>query len=272
MIDQQYLARAVPAISYGELIRHDSFHSKILNNSRTLIVYLPPGYHADQRRRYPVLYFQDGQNLFDGSTSYIPGQHWRLNETADYLINAGEAEPVIIVGIYNAGSERIAEYTPSADPNFKVGGRADLYGRMLVEEVKPFIDGEYRTLAGAANTGIGGSSLGGLVSLYLGLRHPETFGKLAVLSPSLWWDRQRMLREVVKLKAKPPVRVWLCVGTEEGRSGLTHAAKLRDKLNRLGFELGDDLKFMAVEGGRHTEKDWACRADHVLRFLFPRQD
>src|SRR5438067_663628 len=107
----------------GDVRLHKAFHSKILGNDRDLIVYLPPGYAAHQAKRYPVLYFHDGQNLFDGATSFIAGQEWRLDETAQTLIATGKIEPLIIVGIYNAGKDRVEEYTPAPDPKYKVGGR-----------------------------------------------------------------------------------------------------------------------------------------------------
>ena len=124
----------------GDIRLHKSFHSKLLNNDRDVIVYLPPGYDANKTKRYSVLYLHDGQNIFDGATSFIPGQEWRVDETAQSLIAANRIEPLIIVGVYNTGAERVNEYTPVADAKFKAGGKADLYGRMLVEELKPFID------------------------------------------------------------------------------------------------------------------------------------
>src|SRR5215475_3788826 len=110
---------------------HQHFHSKILNNDRDVIVYLPPGYDGDQNMRYAVFYMQDGQNLFDGATSYIPGQEWQVDETAEKLIATKSIEPLIIVGIYNAGIERVNEYTAARDEKYKSGGKADLYGRFL---------------------------------------------------------------------------------------------------------------------------------------------
>jgi predicted alpha/beta superfamily hydrolase len=150
----------------GDIQAHKNFHSNVLGNDRDVLVYLPPGYDASKGRRYSVLYMQDGQNLFDGATSFIPGQEWRVDETAQRLIGAGKIEPLIIVGIYNT-KDRINEYTAAQDAKYEMGGKADLYGRMLVEELKPFIDGRYRTKKDAQHTGLAGSSLGGLVSLYL---------------------------------------------------------------------------------------------------------
>ena len=141
-----------------------------------LLVYLPPRYKAERERRFPVLYMHDGQNLFDPETSFIRGKYWRMGETADALIEAGAIEPLIIVGIYNSGERRIDEYTPLQDRRLG-GGHADAYGRMLVEELKPFIDAQYRTLPGPETCGMGGSSLGGLVTLYLGLRYPGVFSR-----------------------------------------------------------------------------------------------
>ena len=145
MTPRENLKVSMPDVECGTLDLPPLFHSVILGNARQLIIYLPPGYGADVNRRYPVLYMQDGQNLFDGTTSYTPGQHWHLNETGDTLIREGAIAPVIIVGIYNTGEHRIEEYTPTADPNFKVGGQAGLYGRMLTEELKPYVDRRYRT-------------------------------------------------------------------------------------------------------------------------------
>ena len=141
------------------LRKHDRFISRILEQHHDLLVYVPPGYDDQLERHFPVLYMQDGQNLFDGATAFIPGNYWHMGETADSLIRSGLVEPLIIVGIYNSGVKRIDEYTPVADQRLG-GGHADDYGRMLVEELKPFIDAQYRTLTGAEHCGIGGSSLG----------------------------------------------------------------------------------------------------------------
>ncbi|MDX6694682.1 MAG: hypothetical protein QOF02_2285 [Blastocatellia bacterium] len=255
----------------GEIRMHKSFHSKFLNADRDLIVYLPPGYDADKKRRYPVFYMHDGQNLFDGATSFIPGKEWRVDETAQALIASGKIEPLIIVGVYNAGAQRIDEYTPTPDAKVKQGGRADLYGRLLVEELKPFIDSQYRTLRGPKETGLGGSSLGGLVSLYLGLKYPQVFGKLAVVSPSVWWDNRMILRDVRALSRRPRTRIWLDIGTKEGRdtaeaTGGTRA--LRDALVAKGWKENSDLKYFEAEGAEHNETAWAERAGPMLIFLF----
>ena len=139
-----------------------------------------------------MLYLHDGQNLFDGRTSFVQGRTWQVREQADAAIEAGEVEPLVIVGIYNTGDRRLAEYTH--EYNWQMGGgEADAYGKLLTQELMPWIANEYRVRQDRENTGMGGSSLGGLVSLYLGLRHPEVFGKLALLSPSVWWNHKSIL-------------------------------------------------------------------------------
>ncbi len=259
----------------GEFRTHKNFHSRFLRSDRDVLVYLPPGYDVNLRKRYPVLYLHDGQNLFDGATSFIKGAEWGVDETAQRLISAGAIEPLIIVGVYNTGRDRVDEYTPTADPRYKAGGKADLYGKMLVEELKPFIDSEYRTRRDAKSTGLGGSSLGGLVSLYLGLKYPQTFGRVIVASPSVWWDNKMIVREVEALKKKPRLRIWLDMGTKEGgneaEEQTRNARALRDALVRKGWKEGSDLKYFEAEGAEHNERAWAARVEPMLRFLFPKK-
>ena len=252
----------------GDFRRHPRFRSRFLPSQHTLLVYRPPGYREDRVRRFPVLYLQDGQNVFDRATSAM-GEEWSVDETAQRLIEAGTIEPIIIVGVYHAGHGRIDEYTPTRDPQRNMGGKGDGYARMLVREIKPFIDRRYRTLRSAANTGLGGSSLGGLLTLHLGLRFPTVFNRLAVLSPSVWWNNRAIVREVDALSTKPPLRIWLDSGTAEGADVTRDARLLRDALVRKGWVVGKDLAYLEAEGGGHNEQSWATRVEGVLRFLFP---
>jgi predicted alpha/beta superfamily hydrolase len=261
----------------GDIRFHKSFHSNILNNDRDVVVYLPPDYEAHKEKHYPVFYLHDGQNLFDGATSFIPGQEWRADEAAQSLIAAGKVEPLIIVGIYNTGKDRIDEYTPAVDARYKMGGKADLYGRLLVEELKPFIDAKYRTLKDARHTGLGGSSLGGLVSLYLGLKYPQVFGRLAVVSPSVWFADHQILHYVEALAKKPQVRIWLDIGTKEGRDAeeaqktVSDTRLLKEALIRKGWKTGSNLSYFEAEGAEHNERAWAARFESILKYLFPRK-
>jgi predicted alpha/beta superfamily hydrolase len=244
------------------------FHSEILPDDRAVQVYLPTQYVEQEERRFPVFYLHDGQNLFDGRTSYIPGRTWRANETADRLNAEGLIEPVILVGIANTGLRRMAEYTPTRDMRMG-GGEGRKYGRLLVEELKPWVDGTFRTRAGAEDTGVGGSSLGGLISLFLGWEYPSVFGKLAVMSPSVWWDHRSILSIVNQAGAKPELRIWMDMGMAEGARHVRDADLLEQVLLRRGWRLGVDLAYEKVEGAVHDEQAWAERFGDVLRFLFP---
>jgi enterochelin esterase-like enzyme len=255
-------------VSSGQLRKHQQFRSRFLRNRRDLIVYLPPGYDEQPQRRFPVLYLQDGQNLFDGATSFVPGMDWHVGETADTVIAKGTVQPLIIVGIYNAGNARVREYTPTKVPRFG-GGRADRYAKFLVEEVLPFVQKEYRTLSGPALTGIGGSSLGGLVSLYVGLKFPNIFGKLAAISPSVWWNQREIARSVLSAQISSRPRIWLDTGTREGPRVVEYVEQFRNVLLKKGWRLGVDLFYQRVEGAEHNEAAWAQRVEPFLQFLFP---
>jgi enterochelin esterase-like enzyme len=261
-----------PAAIHPRLHFHPQFHSQFLPSDRDITVYLPPAYDESPDRLYPVLYLQDGQNLFDPRTSYVPGRTWRVAETADAIIEAGEVEPLIIVGVANTGENRLSEYTPSRDWRMG-GGDAQRYGDLLAHELLPFIAENYRVLSGPLHTGLGGSSLGGLVTLYLGLRHPGVFGHLAVMSPSVWWNHKSIVGYVnergSEIQHKP--RIWLDVGDSEGRRTLADAELLERRLRANGWTTGTDLHFERVAGGTHDEAAWAQRVGPMLRFLFPRK-
>jgi predicted alpha/beta superfamily hydrolase len=244
------------------------FHSEILPDDRAVSVYLPVQYMEEKERRFPVLYLHDGQNLFDGRTSYIAGRTWNAHTTADRLTDQGEIEPLILVGIANTGLRRMAEYTPTRD--YKMGGgEGRSYGRLLIEELKPLIDRSYRTSRGPENTGVGGSSLGGLISLYLGFAHPEVFGKVAVMSPSLWWDHRSILNAINDQATKPDLRIWLDMGTAEGLRHLRDTDMLERILLKRGWRSGIDLNYVKAQGAVHDERAWSERFGDVLRFLFP---
>ncbi len=255
-------------VSSPHLVRHAAFPSRYLDRERDLVVYLPAGYATDHHRRYPVLYMHDGQNLFDPDTAFVRGQHWRLGEMADMLIAEGRVEPLIIVGVHHTGHGRLHEYTPTKDSRLG-GGLAKAYGRLLLDDLKPFIDARYRTRPDREHTGLGGSSLGGLATMYLGLRHADVFGRLAVMSPSVWWGRRAILRYVARVKPKPDTRVWLDMGTAESRHGVADARKLRNALVRAGWREDVDLAYSEPHGATHSEFAWAQRVGDVLEFLFP---
>lgn len=265
------------------------FRSRLLPDARDLFVYLPEAYLSEPRRRFPVFLLHDGQNVFDTRTSYVPGHTWRAHCTADRLTSEGRMEPVILVGIANTGLRRMAEYTPTRDA-IRGGGDGPLYGRLLVEELLPLIGRSFRTLPGAENTGLGGSSLGGLISLAIGLEYPEVFGRLAVMSPSVWWN-QRSIFDWINARvaapapiapkrrsnthpepaaARPRAKIWLDMGTSEGLRHLRDADLLHRRLVQRGWRDGVNIRYLRVAGGVHTEDAWAARFDRTLEFLWGR--
>ncbi len=252
----------------GQLRKHEQVSSRYLRNRRDVIVYLPPGYDEQPQRRFPLLLLHDGQNLFDPATAFIPGNDWHVGQTAEEEIRAGRVQPLIIAGIYNTGKTRIQEYTPTRVARLG-GGRADRYGKFLVRELKPYLARQYRTLDGAGNNGLGGSSLGGLVSLYIGLKMPEVFGQLAALSPSVWWNQRVINRFVAAATVTPRPRIWLDVGTREGGRTLQDVEQFRDVLVAKGWQPEHDLHYERIPGGEHNELAWAQRVALFLRFLFP---
>jgi predicted alpha/beta superfamily hydrolase len=247
---------------------HRGFSSQYLPGDRDIAVYTPPGYDPHSARRYPVLYLHDGQNLFDTPTSQ-PGMSWRVREHADAAIQSAEAEPLLIVGVFHTGERRVAEYTHQHDGS--MGGEAERYGLLLTRELMPWMAARYPVRAEREATGMGGSSLGGLVTLYLGLRYAERFGKLAVLSPSVWWNHKSILGYVdaCALRIVPKPRIWLDVGANEGGRTVEDAEELSLRLQTSGWRLSEDFHFERIAGGTHDEPSWALRVRPMLRFLFP---
>lgn len=256
----------------SEQIRvHDDFGTGAHVPPRRISVYLPPGYNEDTGRRYPVIYMHDGQNLFDPATS-VGGVAWAADEAAQMAILEGRVEPLIIVGIDHGGVDRIKEYTPVKTDSGKMkghGGGADHYGRMIIQELKPFIDTEYRTKPEREFTGMGGSSLGGLVTIYLGIRHPQVFSRLAVISPSAWWAKNHIIRETAKLGERIPLRIWLDIGKREGSTIKHQVRALKEMLLANGWQNGEDLAYFEIPGATHNESAWGERFGSVLTFLYP---
>jgi len=211
--------------------------------------------------------------VFDAATSF-GGVEWGADETAQRLATEKLIEPLIIVAVANTGPERIHEYAPSrgrleSGKRKRSKGLLRHYGRFLINELKPFIDARYRTLTDARSTGLGGSSLGGLATICLGLWFPTVFQRLAVMSPSIWWDECVLYQMVEELdeEARPQLKIWLDTGTHE--EGWERARVLRDALVEKGWRLHDDLHYFEDEGAGHTEGAWAHRLDAALRFLYP---
>lgn len=316
--------------------------------ARDVHVWLPPGYAASDRR-YPVLYLHDGAGVFGTQ----PGSEWGMDEAATALIEAGEIEPLLIVGVANT-DWRTDEYTPTArgwervvprrsaptasgplgaltgtydagadslvvavhdgvlvmdppdtegwipltlgeDGQYAIpgtdvtlafdrqpdgtvgsitatrptaGGLGDQYGALLTDVVKPLVDARYRTLPDVANTGLGGASLGGLITMHLGVTRPDVFGRLLVASPSVWWDDKVILQTVAAATPPPGQRVWVDIGTEEGDSMVPDARRLAALLVETGWDPAL-VRYVEAEGAGHETRAWQARAPDMLRFLFP---
>lgn len=245
---------------------HRDFHSEILGNSRTISVYLPPGYDLETERFYSILYMHDGQNLFDAETAFA-GKPWTADDGAERAARNRDARPVIVVGIANTDA-RLDEYGPGRGR--AVEDRAHRYGRFVVEEVKPMIDRLYRTRRDAAHTGTAGSSMGGLISLHLAQWYPQVFGRVAALSPSLWWDREFFLRSMKSSDAWLHVcRLWLDMGDAEGVGNTRRTRRLASLCKANGRIEHRDYEYREIEGGTHDEGSWRVRFPEVLKFLFP---
>lgn len=257
----------------GDLRLHQ-FDSRIFRNTRFLRVWLPPAYDdpANAGRSYPVLYLNDGQNLFEAATSFT-GVEWQVDESADRLIHEGVVSPMLIVGIDNTGKDRAREYMPhrSLHP-MMLRAHGTRYPAFLFKEVMPFMARNYRVANGPDNTGLGGSSLGALIALYTAAVRPGVIGRLLLESPSLWASNRQIIRQSRGVK-RWPERVFLATGTSEvGRkdrdqsvvddvrelAGILHRAGLDDRRLRLVFD----------EGATHHEAAWVQRFPEALSFLF----
>jgi len=247
-------------------VRWPAFQSALLGNTRGVYVYLPPTYLENSAARFPVVYMHDGQNLFDPAAAF-GGVTWRVAEAIDEAAGTGRFPEAIVVGPNNAGGDRIAEYTPTADPMYG-GGRGDLYLRFLVEELKPVVDAELRTRPGRESTALMGSSLGGLISSYAGVTKPGVFGLIGAMSPSTWWNNRVILSMVAGTGTTRPLRVYVDSG--DTNDGLEDTRDLAAAYRDLGYVDGRDFLFVVQPGGTHTESAWASRLPGALEMLLGR--
>lgn len=234
-------------------------HAPFLNGRRCW-VYLPPGYF-DSDRHYPVLYMHDGQNLFDQAASFAG--EWRVDETCETLIAAGEIEPVIVVGIENGGGSRCNEYTPWFDAGVGCGGAGHAYLTAIRDILMPEVDLRYRTRPGANY--MAGSSLGGLISAYAGYAF-DAWPRVAAVSPSYWFSGTQMLT-YAQAAGRPPsfARFYQDIGTAE--SGQANVNTMRNIALAQGFLEGEDFLTVVAQGHGHNEAAWAQRLPNILRFL-----
>ncbi len=242
---------------------HTEYHRQVssprVRYPRDVIVWLPPSYYKDRRKRYPVLYMHDGQNLMDPNTAFL-GVDWRIDTAAAYLIRCKRMKEILIVGIYNT-PDREQEYTGS------IAGHN--YADFVIHELKPLIDTTYRTKSDTENTGVMGSSMGGLISFLFAWWHPEIFSKAGCMSNSFFWNDYQILRQVSEYDGpKKRAHFYLDVGSKEVflKTGYQRMITL---LRQKGYRKGDDLQHYLVKGGTHDEQAWGKRVWRPLTFLFP---
>ena len=260
-----------PKTTVGDVRSLGEFNIHALNRKREVLIYLPPGYDSEIRRRYPVMYMWDGQNLFDESTAF--SHEWQVDDTCERLIKRGELPPLIVVAIYNGQESRTSEQSPWPCPHFDVAGEGDAFLSWVAQDLKVRIDRGFRTMPEPENTGIGGSSMGGLTSLYAAFRFSEVFGKAMAMSPSLWFADKRIFSYVRNRQKPQNSKIYLDIGHYEGSRAhhnqmLRQAQDMNLLLKAVGFIQGQDLKWVEDPHGHHSERDWARRLPEAFKFLW----
>ncbi len=241
----------------SNLITHFPFHMPQLNRNRAIRVLLPRNYDKDKDRRYPVIYINDGQNLFSPETAAF--RHWKLKE---FMERQPLNKQAILVGIDNGGIDRTQEYAPHF--RGQKGGQGDLYLQFVEHTLKPFIDSQYRTWPHREATGMVGSSLGGLITLYAGIRYAHVFGKIGVLSPAIWFN-PRVLT-LVNAKTTPKSKIYVAASKTEMESMAATLEKTYWTFSQAGYT-ADELRVVIRDRGRHSETFWAQEFKPMYEWL-----
>lgn len=233
-------------------ILSEHFSIPQLKTTRRIWIYLPDDYSVS-KKSYPVIYMEDGQNLFDQATSF--SGEWKVDETLDLLTKEGKPN-AIIVGIDNGGPERLNEYSPWKNPKYG-GGKGDLYADFIANTLKPYIDKSFRTLPQSKYTGLFGSSMGGLISFYIGLKYPQKFGNLGIFSPSFWFaesDLKHFLNR--NSKSLKNSKFYFLAGSHESDDMVVDIESVVQVLIRKGV-LKSNIKTKFDPNGTHSEKFWS---------------
>jgi len=235
---------------------HENFYSPQLDNERDVIVWLPPNYDKAINKNYPVLYLNDGQNVFDPTTSFL-GIDWQLDETVTSLINEDRMKEIIMVGIYNT-DDRTSEYSPKH--------KGEKYSEFLINTLKPFIDATYRTLKDAENTAVMGSSIGGSISFHIAWEYPDVFTMAGCLSPAFLVDDNEIVHRVKKDEENKTIKIVIFNGTKGLESELQPA--ITEMVNVLESKSFDDLIYKIFNGAEHNESAWAKQVEIPLLYFF----
>lgn len=230
--------------------------------SHKVWLYLPPNYESSDER-YPVIYMHDAQNLFDDATSFVG--EWDVDGTLNTLYEK-TGKGFIVVGVENGGEKRIEEYTPYKNEKYG-GGKGAIYIDFLANELKPYVDKNYRTVTTAENTAIIGSSLGGLISFYGGLKYPDVFGKIGALSTSFWFSSDKINDFAKENGNQQDSKIYFLVGGKEGDTMVPDTENMGKLLVDLGFP-EDHIKTKIVAEGKHTESFWKTEFLEVIEFLY----
>lgn len=233
-----------------------------LKRKRRISALLPHDYHHSDKR-YPVLYLKDGQNLFD---EYAPFGNWAIDKSLEKLAREGNGD-IIVIAIDHGGEDRITEYLPYF--NASVGnGQGELYMKFVEETLVPYVNRKYRTLEGPVNTGIGGSSMGGLISLYAGLNYQRLFSKVMVFSPSLW-IAPRIFQQAGNFRPDVPVDLYIYAGGKESANHLPNVRRLISKITS-GYKGYSNIRIHASLNpeGTHSEYYWGQEFPTAVKWLF----
>ena len=239
----------------------EKFNMPQLNRTRRIWIYLPPNYNTSTKS-FPVLYMQDGQNLFDINTSF--SGEWEVDESLNKLFDNGD-NGVIVVGIDNGGGKRIDEYSPWINHEYG-GGEGDKYIDFIIETLKPFIDSKYRTLTDRLNTGIMGSSLGAFISFYGAIEHQDVFSKVGVFSPSFWFSEE-VYTHVETTGKKQDMQFYLLGGKQESASMIRDMEKMVNTLKTVGFT-DEEILMVTDDDGAHSEWYWRREFPDAYTWLY----
>jgi len=264
----------------GQVHEIESFQSHHFEQGFKIQIYLPQGYDCGNEK-YPVLYMQDGQNLFDSQTSTL-NIEWQVDETLERLIASKETQGAIVVGIFSSGFERESIYVPWLweDDGKEIIGLGDKYLDFLTTELKPYIDKTYRTLIDKEFTGIAGSSLGGLIAFYGGIKHQNIFGVIGAFSPSFWVNHENSDRNIFTYLESTKIhgnnKIYIDVGIHETPAEdwgdnimVSNVLRMRDILSTLMNE--NNLKVVVDSLGFHTEDSWCKRFPDAYLWMFKNQ-
>ncbi len=245
------------------MVLTDSFYIPQLDRYRRVWLYLPPDYDSSDKH-YPVLYMQDGQNVFDQATSFAG--EWQVDETLNQLFAQGDPG-CIVVAVDNGGALRLSEYSPWFNEQYQAGGEGEAMADFFALTLKPWIDAHYRTLPDRDHTGIMGSSLGGLISLYAFLKHQDVFGRVGSFSPAYWFNPE-IYDYALQQGRQAPARIYTLAGGEEDPGITQGAGTMHQRLQQAGFAEGDELYYDIVPGGHHNEAFWAQEFGDAYLWLF----